>query len=155
MSQWNSPVEWQRLCDGSACPVCVRGQPLDVIGTLGASWLTMPERAPMVGYVCLVSRVHAVDLHDLSVAQATAFIADAHRVSSALAAVTGSVKLNYEIHGNTLPHLHIHFFPRYVGDPFEGRCIEPSRVVQPVYGHGQFAGLRDPLVRALGAGAAD
>lgn len=75
---------------------------------------------------------------------------DAHRVSSALSSVTGSVKLNYEIHGNTLPHLHMHFYPRYVGDPFEGRAIEPRRVVQPVYGPGQFAAIKSELLRALG-----
>ena len=108
----------------------------------------------MVGYACLVSRVHAVDLHDLTLSQSAGFIQDAHRVSSALSAVTGAVKLNYEIHGNTLPHLHMHFFPRYVGDPFEGRAIEPSRITQPVYGHGQFEGLRGRLVQALGARAA-
>lgn len=154
MSKWNSPAEWQRLCDGSACPICVRGQPLDIIATLDASWLTMSERAPMVGYACLVSRVHAVDLHELTVTQSAAFIQDAHRVSSALSAATGAVKLNYEIHGNTLPHLHMHFFPRYAGDPFEGRAIEPFRITQPVYGRGQFAALRDRLVQALDAGAA-
>ena len=105
MSKWNSPAEWQRLCDGSACPICIRGQPLDIIVTLDASWLTMSESAPMVGYVCLVSRVHAVDL-------------------------------------------------RYAGDPFEGRAIEPFRITQPVYGHGQFAGLRGRLVQGLGTSAA-
>jgi diadenosine tetraphosphate (Ap4A) HIT family hydrolase len=149
VSKWNSPAEWKRLCDGSACPICVRGRPLEVIATLEASWLTMAESAPMVGYVCLVSRVHAVDLHDLTATQSMAFIQDAHRVSSAVSAVTGAVKLNYEIHGNTLPHLHMHFFPRYVGDPFEGRPIEPSRVTQPVYGPVQFAALRDRLVQAI------
>jgi diadenosine tetraphosphate (Ap4A) HIT family hydrolase len=104
----------------------------------------------MPGYVCLVSRVHAVELHSLSRAQAEAFMRDAHRVSSAVSAVTGAVKLNYEIHGNTLPHLHMHFFPRYVGDPFEGRAIEPARVAESVYASGQFADLRDRLLRALG-----
>jgi diadenosine tetraphosphate (Ap4A) HIT family hydrolase len=98
--------------------------------------------------------VHAVDLHDLTVNQSAAFIQDAHRVSSALSFVTGSVKLNYEIHGNTLPHLHMHFFPRYAGDPFEGRAIEPFRITQPVYGQGQSAELKSRLVQALGAGAA-
>ena len=154
MSKWNSPAEWQRLCDGSGCPICIRGQPLEIIVTLDDSWLTMSESAPMVGYVCLVSRVHAVDLHDLTVTQSAAFIQDAHRVSSALSAVTGAVKLNYEIHGNTLPHLHMHFFPRYAGDPFEGRAIEPFRITQPVYGPGQFEGLRGRLVQALDESAA-
>ena len=108
----------------------------------------------MPGYVCLVSRVHAVELHNLTSSQAESFMRDAHRVSSALSAVTGAVKLNYEIHGNTLPHLHMHFFPRYAGDPFEGRAIEPARVTQPVYAAGQFSELRSRLLQELGAIAA-
>src|SRR5690606_354378 len=154
MTKWSSPTDWQRLCDGSACPICLRGEPLHIIASLDAGWLTMSERAPMRGYVCLVSRTHAVELHDLAVAEAEAFMRDVHRVSRALSAVTGAVKLNYEIHGNTLPHLHMHFFPRYVGDPFEGRAIEPYRIRHAVYVAGQFARLRDQFVQVLGAGAA-
>jgi diadenosine tetraphosphate (Ap4A) HIT family hydrolase len=154
MSKWNSPDEWRGLCDGSACPICRRGHALDTVATLGASWLTMFEKAPMVGYACLVSRVHAVELHDLSAEQAASFMRDVQRVSAALASVTGAVKLNYEIHGNTLPHLHMHFFPRYAGDPFEGRAIEPGRIRHAVYAAGQFEELRLRLVRALEGGAA-
>lgn len=148
MSKWNSP-SWPSLLDGSACPICVRGQPLDVIGTLDSAWLTMSENAPMPGYVCLVSQIHAVELHDLSDSQGDAFIRDARVVSKALSMVTGAVKLNYEIHGNTLPHLHLHFFPRYLGDPFEGSAIEPHRVQGPVYAPGQFAEVRGQLLAAL------
>ena len=32
-------------------------------------------------------------------------------------------RMNYEIHGNSLPHLHLHLYPRFAGDPFEGRPI--------------------------------
>jgi hypothetical protein len=46
---------------------------------------------------CLVSKIHAVELHDLTDAAGTAFMRDARRVSAALAASTGAVKLNYEI----------------------------------------------------------
>jgi diadenosine tetraphosphate (Ap4A) HIT family hydrolase len=116
-----------------------------------SSWLTMPEHAAMPGYVCLVSRVHAVELHDLSNAQVESFVRDARKVSSALSKVTNAVKLNYEIHGNTLPHLHMHFFPRYAGDRFEGRAIEPGRVAQPVYANGQFSELQAHLLQALDA----
>ena len=31
--------------------------------------------------------------------------------------------MNYEIHGNSIPHLHLHLYPRFPGDPFEGRPI--------------------------------
>jgi diadenosine tetraphosphate (Ap4A) HIT family hydrolase len=33
-------------------------------------------------------------------------------------------KLNYEIHGNTIPHLHLHLYPRTEEDPFVGRPID-------------------------------
>jgi len=48
------------------------------------------------------------------------------------------VKINYEIHGNSIPHLHMHFFPRYRGDQFEGGSINPKLTVQPVYSAGEF-----------------
>lgn len=103
----------------------------------------------MPGYVCLVSRFHAVELHDLSESQGQAFMRDAQQVSRALSAVTGAIKLNYEIHGNTLPHLHMHFFPRYPGDPFEGSAIEPRRARLPVYAPGQFLEVQGRLLAAL------
>jgi diadenosine tetraphosphate (Ap4A) HIT family hydrolase len=33
-------------------------------------------------------------------------------------------KMNYEIHGNTIPHLHLHLYPRTAEDPFVGRPID-------------------------------
>ena len=150
MGNWKDPATWKGLVDGSTCPVCVRGEPLDVIATLEASWLTMPERAAVPGYVCLVSRVHAVELHGLDDAQAGRFIHDARRVSAAVSAVTGAVKLNYEIHGNLLPHLHMHVFPRHPGDPFEGRVIDPGQLAD-VYAPGEHAALGARLLERLGA----
>lgn len=113
----------------------------------------MQEAAPVAGYVCLVSKIHAVELHDLPVAAACAFMRDAHRVSMAVASVTQAVKMNYEIHGNSIPHLHMHFFPRYRGDQFEGQVIDPRLVVQPVYAAGEFERIRGAIVIAIGRSA--
>ena len=33
-----------------------------------------------------------------------------------LAALFQPVKMNYEIHGNTIPHLHMHLYPRMASD---------------------------------------
>lgn len=33
-------------------------------------------------------------------------------------------KMNYEIHGNTVPHLHLHLYPRFAGDPYVGGPID-------------------------------
>jgi diadenosine tetraphosphate (Ap4A) HIT family hydrolase len=150
MSVWNDPDRWAALCSGVACPICLRGEPLDVVAKLEASWATMQELAPVRGYVCLVSKIHAVDLHDLPATAATAFMHDAQLISMALATATGAVKLNYEIHGNSLPHLHMHYFPRYSGDQFEGQPIDPKLTIQPVYGPGDFERIRSSFLSKLG-----
>lgn len=149
MSAWNDADRWAALCSGAACPICRRAEPMDIVARLESSWLTMQEAAPVRGYACLVARIHAVDLHDLPAAEATAFMRDAQLTSRALGFVTGAVKLNYEIHGNSLPHLHMHFFPRYRGDPFEGQPINPKLTIQPVYGAGEFARVRAGLLSKL------
>jgi diadenosine tetraphosphate (Ap4A) HIT family hydrolase len=149
MSAWRDPVAWAALRAGDACPVCRAGRPWDVIAELEACWVTMGERAPMRGYACLVLRRHAVELHDLDDAEGAAFMRDARRLSRAVALATGAVKLNYEVHGNTLPHLHLHVFPRYVGDRFEGGPIDPRAVTDAVYAPGEFARLRERVVAGL------
>lgn len=149
MSLWNDRDRWSALCSGAACPICLQGEPLDIVAKLEASWVTMQEAGPVVGYVCLVAQTHAVELHDLSATDASAFMRDAQKVSAAIASATGAVKMNYEIHGNSLPHLHMHFFPRYRGDQFEGRPIDPKSVVQPVYAPGEFERIRRAFVAAL------
>ena len=138
------------MCSVDACPICCRQEPLGVIATLEASWVTMQEFAAVPGYVCLVSRIHAVELHDLAQDVAAAFMRDAQKVSRALSAATRAVKLNYEIHGNSLPHLHMHFFPRYRGDRFEGKPIDPKSVSGPVYAEREFQRIRDAFLLSLG-----
>jgi diadenosine tetraphosphate (Ap4A) HIT family hydrolase len=84
------------------------------------------DAAPALPGMCsLFMKRHAVDLHDLSPEEGAGFMTAAQSVSRFLAKSTGAVKINYEMHGNTIPHLHMHFFPRYRGDPFETGPIDP------------------------------
>ena len=149
MTLWNDRDRWSAFCSGAACPICLQSEPLDVVAELETSWVTMNEAAPARGYACLVSRVHAVELHDLPEPLALAFMRDAQKLSRAVASVTGAVKVNYEIHGNSLPHLHMHFFPRYRGDRFEGKPIDPRAVTEPVYNPGEFDQLHEAIRHAL------
>ncbi len=48
-------------------------------------------------------------------------------VASMLYQLFTPTKINYEIHGNTIPHLHVHLFPRFAGDPHVGGPIDPRR----------------------------
>jgi diadenosine tetraphosphate (Ap4A) HIT family hydrolase len=91
----------------------------------GAScWVTAPECAPLPGYVCVVSKMHAVEPFDLPQGQQAAFWLDVCSVARAVRDAAGSSKINDEIHGNTIPRLHLHVFPRYPNDPFTGEPID-------------------------------
>jgi diadenosine tetraphosphate (Ap4A) HIT family hydrolase len=153
MSQWTDPDKWARLRSAEACVICQQGAPNDILVELETSWVTVNEDAPTRGYACLVFQRHAVELHDLSEAEGAAFMRDARRLSAAVQQVTGAVKLNYEVHGNTIPHLHMHFYPRYPGDAFEGGPINSKAVGKPVYAPGEVtvvrARLREALARAV------
>jgi diadenosine tetraphosphate (Ap4A) HIT family hydrolase len=149
MSVWRDPEEWAARLGGERCPICKDGGPIDPLVELEVSWLLFGEDAPMRGYTCLMLRRHAIELYDLTEAEGAAFMRDIQRASRAVAAVTGAIKLNYEVHGNTIPHLHMHIFPRHVGDAFEGGPINPRAVKGPVYGPGELDLLRRQLLEAL------
>ena len=155
MSKWTDPEEWERLRNAQSCPVCMRGRPQDFIAELDASFLLAGEDAPMKGYCVLLLKRHAVELYELAPEEANAFMRDMRRASKAVHDVTAAVKLNYEIHGNTIPHLHLHIFPRYVGDAFENQPINPRVVKIPVYAAGEFAEFAERLRSSVACHADD
>jgi len=153
MSSWREPHLWAKWIRGDDCPICHSVRSGDAIAELEVTSVMMSEDAPMRGYAWLPFHRHVVELHDLSDDEGAAFMRDVRKASRAIAAATSPVKLNYEIHGNTVPHLHLHIFPRYVGDPFEGGPVNPQLVRAPVYASGEFARVRAVVVGSLRSAA--
>ena len=85
---------------------------------LTATWVSAPAAAPLPGYACVVSKRHVVEPYELPPDERAAFWEEALLVARALASLYEPVKMNYEIHGNVVPHLHLHVYPRYDGDPY-------------------------------------
>ena len=48
------------------------------------------------------------------------------RVGSALERIYGALKINYQILGNIVPHVHAHIQPRFYGDPYPGGPVNPA-----------------------------
>ncbi len=119
-------IRCNRIAVGE-CPICARGAPLDVIAELEATWVTAEEEAPLPGYVCVVSKHHVVEPFELPEPKLDAFWREAMLVARAVHRLLAPAKLNYEIHGNTIPHLHMHVYPRFRGDPYEGGPTDPRR----------------------------
>lgn len=150
MSKWTNPETWARLVSGEDCPICRNGGPTNRIAELEVSSLALGDGPTTLPGTCaLFLRRHAVELHELPADEAAAFMRDVQRVSRALMEATGAVKMNYEVHGNTLPHLHVHFFPRYAGDPFENAPINP-RLPPPADNAARVAEIKRRVIQALG-----
>ena len=79
--------------------------------------------AVLPGYACVVARRHVEEPFQLPDDEMVAFWRESMAVARALSSLLEPVKMNYEIHGNSIPHLHLHLYPRFPGDPFEGRPI--------------------------------
>lgn len=126
MANWLDESLWQSLCNGEACPICLAG-PKDVVAELATSWVTAAERAPLPGYAAVVYKRHVVEPFELHPADGAAFWNDVMIAAKIIADLFRPIQMNYEIHGNTVPHLHAHLFPRSRDDPFLGDPIDGRR----------------------------
>jgi diadenosine tetraphosphate (Ap4A) HIT family hydrolase len=124
---WHDPSAWEKATQPESCPICVRGGPLDQLAEFSATWITAPATAPLPGYACVVSKRHVVEPFELPPVEGTAFWMEAMLAARVLRDLFRPVKVNYEIHGNTIPHLHLHLFPRFAGDPYMGGPIRPGK----------------------------
>lgn len=90
------------------------------------------------GYTLVIARRHARELYDLPEAEGTAYFQDMVRVARAIDRAFSPAKMNYELLGNTVAHLHWHLFPRYADDPNPKRPVwerehAPKRLTDAEY----------------------
>jgi len=69
------------------------------------------------GYCILIARRHATELSQLAQDERHAFFDEMCRLARAIEVGFKPRKLNYELLGNQVPHLHWHLFPRRADDP--------------------------------------
>jgi len=73
------------------------------------------------GYTVVIWRgPHVAEPTELSQDEAAAYWREVLAVGRALERHLEPVKVNYELLGNSLPHLHTHVLPRYADDPRPG-----------------------------------
>ena len=124
--QMKWPQSFYELRRGQGCPACQEGRPDETAhgirffaGSVADAYL---NRANIQrGYTIVVWRGrHVAELTELSPAEASAYWLEVIRVAHALETHLQSVKTNYNVLGNSLPHLHTHVIPRYEDDPRPG-----------------------------------
>ena len=104
----------------SACVMCDkygRSGGLLHVADLDLSRVFLHEDQFFPGYVLLVLRRHVTELYDLPAPERATLMEEVSRVAQALARVFRPVKMNYELLGNLVPHIHWHLVPRLATDP--------------------------------------
>jgi len=129
-SGWMPREHWDALVRGDGCPLCLDevaepDNPFSIlIADLPTSYLRLARTQYVPGYCVLIHKRHAREPHELNVPGRAAFFEDMLRAGSALERAFDAVKVNYQILGNAIPHLHVHITPRRYGDPYPGMPAE-------------------------------
>ena len=69
------------------------------------------------GYCVLISRSHYAEIHLMPAPERSAFLDEMVLLSQAISTTFQPRKMNCELLGNQVPHLHWHLFPRRHDDP--------------------------------------
>ena len=122
---WTDPEKWARVTTPEGCPFCPVEPRDPYYVELPETWALIAAEGALPGYVLVVSKRHVIEPYELAPDDGARFWADCMRTAGSVASLVHPVKTNFEIHGNTVPHLHMHIFPRFVGDRFERGPIDP------------------------------
>jgi diadenosine tetraphosphate (Ap4A) HIT family hydrolase len=111
------------------CPACAGRWPRadHRIADLGPAVAYLNEDQFFPGWTILVLKRHATELFQLTPDERARLIEVVSDVARVLGAAVSAVKMNYELLGNQIPHVHWHVVPRRADDPAPGA---PSWVVE-------------------------
>jgi diadenosine tetraphosphate (Ap4A) HIT family hydrolase len=134
------PEHWDTLINGEQCPLCEliqRAKPEDADGIrvadLRFSRLSIAKNQYVPGYCVLLCHTHVIEPYELTSDQRMLFFDDLALAGKALQAAFHADKMNYNILGNAVPHLHVHIIPRYFTDSAPQRPIDPTPQGHEVY----------------------
>jgi diadenosine tetraphosphate (Ap4A) HIT family hydrolase len=107
----------------AGCPFCDKLARLDRLAKYELVWRFLHSVALLgpwqryQGYCVLVSRRHARELFELPRDERRGYLEEMCLLAEAIHRAFSPHKLNYELLGNQVPHLHWHLFPRSADDP--------------------------------------
>ena len=126
-SAWMARAQWDARVRGDECFFCtelnerVESNELFIrIADLQVSQLRLATDQTVRGYCVLIATTHVTEPFELGVSGSRAYFEDLMLAARVLTKVFEPDKMNYQILGNLVPHLHCHLHPRYYGDLWPG-----------------------------------
>lgn len=86
------------------------------IAELETGYVVLADHQTYRGYTLFLCKRHACELHELEPLFRQSYLAEMSQVAHAVYKAFYPNKLNYELLGNTDPHLHWHIIPRMKSD---------------------------------------
>ena len=87
------------------------------------SYVTLNRDQFFPGYTLLFTKDHYTELFHLDRNVRSALMEEVSSVAQALYTVYAPAKINYELLGNMVPHIHWHIVPRFMSEPLWPRPI--------------------------------
>lgn len=146
---------WAEQLQGHPCVLC------DVIGVRENNWgvrvfagryvdAYLPRSGSVPGYTVAVwNGRHVSEPTQLEEQEATGFWRETLRVGRAVERCFEHAKMNYQMLGNSVPHLHAHIIPRPLLDPAPNQPLPWSFLDQGRQDDAMLAAAADQLRAAL------
>jgi diadenosine tetraphosphate (Ap4A) HIT family hydrolase len=122
--EWSEEFYAWRAGDG--CPSCADGRPDEIpwgvrffAGAVSDAYLVRADVQRGLSAVVWRGR-HVVEPTELTDDEAAVYGREVLAVGRAIEVAFAPVKMNYNLLGNSVPHLHTHIVPRYADDPRPG-----------------------------------
>jgi diadenosine tetraphosphate (Ap4A) HIT family hydrolase len=123
-------VEWPAAFygwkSGTGCPACREGRPDETedgvrffAGEVVDAYLRRTDIQRGLTVAVWRGR-HVVEPTELTDEETTSYWRELRLVATAIEDVMRPIKMNYNLLGNSVPHLHAHMVPRYADDPKPG-----------------------------------
>ena len=120
------PEAFFEMRRGVGCPMCAEGRPDETphgirffVGEVADAYLRKPAIQRGLSIVVWRGR-HVVEPTEFSDDEARMYTQELLAVGRAIEQVMRPVKMNYNLLGNAVPHVHTHVVPRYMDDPRPG-----------------------------------
>ena len=107
----------------SSCFICDRvrairqGDNPSIVAELSTGYVVLGDFQYWKGYTLFLYKEHVAELHELDREIRLRFLQEMSVVAEAVYRAFLPDKLNYELLGNSEPHLHWHLFPRRKSEP--------------------------------------
>lgn len=155
--QWVSLEAWEARKRGDDCEMCHHLQTGAmenphgfVVAELDRGVLQLQKNQNIRGYCLLIARKHVTEPFQMHEHERRLFFEDMVKAAEAMQQVFQPAKMNYELLGNMMPHLHVHLKPRYLDDAAPHGRIPPNSKTPRLLTSDEYQQIIGDLREAMG-----